>query len=192
MKVLLACCLVNSSWLQIGQPILNQTIVANTEKELDRRVFERSENLLLKSVRSIVLCEKNDVYTTLDVVAILMALPSLSRLQSFHCYDHGRLPDSSDQKDREHVGRSRVTPLPLDLDLSGLSRATLGSISGGTNWVPFLMATPSLQQLTLYGLGWWGHSSYANCPLYLPYSPPPFRLKRLDITRSHVKESPLR
>lgn len=191
-KALLACCLVNSSWRQLAQPILNQTIVANTKKELDCRILDRSEDPLLKSLRTIVLCEKNDIYTTFDVVAILKALPNLSLLQSFICYNHGRLPESSDQNDRELVGKSRFIPVSLDLDLSGLRHATLGSIPFGPNWVPFLMAIPNLQHLTLHGLCWWGHSSYANCLLYLPHSPPSFRLKSLEIIRSHVKEAPLR
>lgn len=189
---LLACCLVNSSWRQLAQPILNQTIVANTPKQLDRRLFHRSRDPHLKGVRTISLCEKDDIYFTIDVVAVLKALPSLPRLRSFHCYNHGLLSGSSDQKDREDVGKPRVIPHPVDLDLSSLRHATLGSIANGANWVPFLMATPTLQHLTLHGLGWWGNSSYANSPLYLPYSLPPFRLKRLDIIRSHIKESPLR
>jgi hypothetical protein len=38
----------------------------------------------------------------------------------------------------------------------------------------------------------WGNSSFALAPRFLPNSPPPFRLKRLEIFRSVIKEAPFR
>lgn len=154
-KTLLACCLVNSAWRQLAQPILNQTIIVNNQIELDNRILARWEDHHLRSLRNIVLRQKNEGYWTFNVVALLKALPSLPLLQAFFCYDHGFLPESSDQNDRELSGTSHFVPQPLNLDLSGLRQATLGSIPFGPNWVPLLMITPNLQYLNFCGCGWY-------------------------------------
>jgi hypothetical protein len=153
-KTLLACCLVNRSWCELAQPLLNQTVVVNTSDELDRRIFARLKDHHLNGLRNIVLREKYGGYDTFEVDAILRALPNLRLLRSFTCYDHGRLSESSDAKDREVIGKSRVSPRPLDLDLSGLRQAVLGSINYGPNWVPLLLSAQNLQYLIFHSCGW--------------------------------------
>lgn len=153
-KTLMACCLVNRSWRQLAQPILNQTVVVNTKDDLDRRIFARSKEHHLNGVRNIVFREKNEGYYTFDLDTILRGLPHLHLLRSFTCYEGGRLPESSDAKDREVIGKSRVSPEPLDLDLSGLRQALLGSIPNGPNWVPLLLVAHNLQYLIFHGCGW--------------------------------------
>jgi hypothetical protein len=153
-KTLLSCCLVNRAWRQIAQPILNQTIVINTEGDLNRRILDRTKDRHLKSLRNIVFREKDEKYWTFDVDSILKALPNVQLLRSFVCYNHARLPDSSDAKDRELVGTSRFVPSALSLDLSGIREAVLGSIDFGPNWVPLMLGTPNLQYLIFHGCGW--------------------------------------
>jgi hypothetical protein len=153
LKTLLACCLVNSTWHRLAQPIINQTVLIETQDDLDRRIFSRSKEDL-SGLRNIVIREKGGPYSTFDVERILRALPKLQLLRFFACYDGGRLPGCSEDRDRELVGTSHFSPKPLDLDLSGLREAVLGSIPAGPNWVPLMLASPNLRCLVFHCCGW--------------------------------------
>jgi hypothetical protein len=153
-KTLLACCLVDHAWCRLAQPILNQTIVVNTENDLNRRILARSNDHHLAGLRNIVFRDTGEGHFSYSVDTILQALPKSSLLRSIACYDGARLTESSDGKDREMIGKSRISPRPLGLDLSGLHEAVLGSISFGPNWVPLLLVAPNLRYLTLHQCGW--------------------------------------
>jgi hypothetical protein len=158
-KTLLACCLVNHAWCRLAQPILNQTVVIKTENDLTRRIFAPSNIHHLTSLQSIILHRASGEHFTFNVDTILRTLPNSHLLQSFACYDVARLSESSDEKDRELVGTSHFPPRPLDLDLSGLREALLGSIPFGPNWLSLLQIAPNLRCLILYGCGWYVTSS---------------------------------
>lgn len=154
-KTLLACCLVNRAWCRLAQPILNQTVVIETKNDLNRRIFAPSNVHHLTSLQSIILHMAPEEHFTFNVDTILRNLPNPHLLRTFACYDGARLPESSDEKDRELVGTSQFSPRPLDLDLSGLREALLGSIDFGPNWLPLLQIAPSLRCLELYCCSWY-------------------------------------
>jgi hypothetical protein len=67
---LLACCLVNSTWCRLAQPILNQTIIVNTQADLNRRILARSKDHL-GSVQEIVFFETWKERFTFEFESIL-------------------------------------------------------------------------------------------------------------------------
>lgn len=192
LQTLLSCCLVNHLWRRLAQPILNQTIIVESEDDLKRRIAARLNDPHLTSLRNIVIRNTWQHRLYVDIETVLGSLPSPHLLRCFVGLEGIELPGNSDAQHREQVGAQRVIPLPLNVDLSGLREAVIGLVGTGPCWVPFLRVVPNLQYLTFYQSGWWGHSPYAGSPTYLPVEPPPFRLKRLEILRSHIKEEPLR
>jgi hypothetical protein len=153
-KTLLSCCLVNHAWRQLAQPLLNQIVVIENDDDLNRRILARSSDHHLSGLRNIVFRESSDGHYTFNLDTILRVLPKSNLLRSFTCYDGGRLPESSDEMDRELIGTPRFPPSPLSLDLSGLREALLGSIPFGPSWVPLLLVAPNLRHLRFHCCGW--------------------------------------
>jgi hypothetical protein len=159
-ETLWACCLVNLNWRRLAQPILNQTIMIDTQNHLNRRIMTRSNDHHLGGLRRIVFQETWRERFSFNVDSVLQALPSSQLLRSFICFGGAQLPESSDENDRALVHTSHFSPQPLALDLSGLRKAVLGPISFGPGWVPFLRAVPNLRYLTFHHCGWCVSSSF--------------------------------
>jgi hypothetical protein len=188
-ETLLSCCLVSKKWRSLAQPILNRVVIANTEDDLERRLFNRSPQDLA-GLRELVIRQKWSSHFGVDIEQVLRKIRPQS-LRSLFFFE-GASQQRSDELDRSLIGQARFSPPPLPFDLSGLREALLCNEGTGSSWVPLLLVTPNLQDLTFYHCGWSGNSCYAHSPTYLPAGPPPFHLKRLEIYRSHIQEAPLR
>ncbi|KAK5107781.1 hypothetical protein LTR62_000705 [Meristemomyces frigidus] len=196
LDTLLSCCLVSKLWLGLAQPILQTAIPIETHNHLQKRILQRSKHQL-RLVREVVVREhgRGQIERHFDAAEIFHALPT-EHLKALHFFDQINLDHffggaGGDAAEWKLIGTKLYSPPALPFDFSNLRQATLCSTPGGSFWTPLLMVAPALVDLTFHGAGWWGYSSYADSPSYLPSQPPPFSLRRLDIMRSHIKPVPL-
>jgi hypothetical protein len=166
-QTLLACCLVDRAWGRLAHPLLNQTVLIKTTEHLNRRIFSRWQGHGLGGLRYLIL-RRADEWFNFNLYNILRALPNPELLRSFTCFDGALLLDTTDEMDRELVDTSSFSSSPLDLDLSGLCEAELGSTSFGHDWSALLLIVPNLQYLTFHGCDWcvspYMSSDYATGP----------------------------